>query len=427
MTPSKRFALSVTCAAVLSGSGVAPAQAQSGVPAAIPFQGFLSDAEGHPIDQPDPGVASETGTTELYAELQSVPVSAGRFVAFLGGQAALPLELFRDNPQIWVQIEIDGDDELPRFQIGAVPFAATAEYAHRTDWAGLTDVPNGLDDGDNVLERSTVENFARGVCFDTEAELTQALNDNYLRVGLTCRESQKVRGVDARGNLLCAEDADTNTLYTAAYGGGLALAANAFSIAAGGVVNANLAANSVDSSRIRNASVRTVDIANHAINTDKIAARAVTRAKIQGHAVNTVKLANGAVIAAKLDLDEGAATTSTPNLAVGTNWIFPTNAFSARTAACHVSVHARSPLQAGAAGWSLTVARQVGTGANATQEAAGPTLEAVETVGGTGMVARGSWRIQVHAGEVVTFGARVSGVPDHFVGPLDLSVTYLCI
>lgn len=436
MTSSKRFVLGVTCATVFCCSWATPTLAQSYVPAAIPIQGFLADSRGNPIDRPNLGVemrfrlfTSERGGSELYLDVQTVPVIAGRFVASLGDTTPLPLEIFRDNAQIWVQIEVNGDSELPRFRLGTVPFSAAAEHAHRMDWTGLTGVPAGLDDGDDFLTRPTVEDFARGVCFDTRVELTSALNGTYLREGstLTCGDSQKVRGVDRNtGNFLCAPDADTNTLYSAATGGGLTLVGNAFSLATAGVTRSKIAKNSVDSSKVVDGSVNTADLAEGAVTQAKIKDGSINTAKIDNEAVSTAKIANEAVTAPKLNLREGSATRSESQLGTGTHWLFAGTSFATRSAACHVSVYAQSPAQPIPTAWSITVARRLGTGPNTRQEAAGPSFQALKAAGGAGMVASGSWRIPVN-GEQTTFGARIDGIPAGFVGPLDLSVTYLCI
>ena len=106
-------------------------------------------------------------------------------------------------------------------------------------WTDLTGVPAGLADGDNdttyaagdglvldggtfVVDRSTVEGWATGVCFDAEAELHAVLADDYLPAGWSPDWSD-LTGVP--GDLA---DGDDDTTYTA--GDGLTLRDGAFSV-----------------------------------------------------------------------------------------------------------------------------------------------------------------------------------------------------
>lgn len=103
-------------------------------PAAVPFQGFLTSDAGAPVDGATTILvalyAGDTGGSPLYTESQSVMVEGGFFSMHVGDVEALDLALFRDNPDLFVGVSINGGSEMsPRIGLGTVPFAAYAEYA----------------------------------------------------------------------------------------------------------------------------------------------------------------------------------------------------------------------------------------------------------------------------------------------------------
>ncbi|MEQ8459439.1 MAG: hypothetical protein RLO52_30990 [Sandaracinaceae bacterium] len=110
------------------------AMAQGVAPAVLPMQGFLTDGDGAPIDG-DTSIEvnlydGDVSPTVLFTETQTVMVDQGHFTAYVGdGGGALDLALFRDNADVWVGIAIEGGTELPRFQLGSVPYAGFAQYS----------------------------------------------------------------------------------------------------------------------------------------------------------------------------------------------------------------------------------------------------------------------------------------------------------
>jgi len=68
----------------------------------------------------------------------------------------------------------------------------------------------------------------------------------------------------------------------------------------GGVANADLAANAVNSAKIANGQVANADLAANAVNSGKIANGQVANADLAANAVNSGKIANGSVAAADL-------------------------------------------------------------------------------------------------------------------------------
>jgi hypothetical protein len=135
--------------------------------------------------------ATPSSTTALHTETHAnVPVSAGDFLVYLGENAALPLSLFRDNAELWLEVVIDGSEIIqPRFRLATAPYAGLAQYCgdsrtlagnqasafalaghdhdaqyaalnhnhdalyaalgHTHAFSSLTGIPAGLSDGDN--------------------------------------------------------------------------------------------------------------------------------------------------------------------------------------------------------------------------------------------------------------------------------------
>lgn len=107
-------------------------------------------------------------------------------------------------------------------------------------WNDVQNRPAGLDDGDDnttytagtglklasgafSADPAYIDSRATAVCFDTEAELTALLNDNYLPAAYVPPWA-KITGVPAG----FADGVDNDTLYTA--GAGIKLTAGAFSV-----------------------------------------------------------------------------------------------------------------------------------------------------------------------------------------------------
>lgn len=218
------------------------ATAVAEAPPIIPFQGFLTDAEGTPRDG-DVVVeitlydAAVDGNV-LYTESQVIEADAGYFTAELGLGDALDLAIFRDNGEVWAEVVVDDEALDPRIQLGTVPYAAWAEWAAdaatldgrtadelaATDWGDVTGIPAELTDGDDV-----------GPTYDAGAGLT--LTDGtfavdgtavQLRLSDSCAGGEFLQGVAADGTVSCGTPADSDTTYTA--GGGLTLSGNAFSV-----------------------------------------------------------------------------------------------------------------------------------------------------------------------------------------------------
>jgi hypothetical protein len=183
-------------------AGGASAQA---VPPLLPVQGYLSDSGGNALDGTYTIVfrlydAASAGT-QRFTETVDVDVEGGFFTVYLGDQTVggVPASLFNTYPNLFLALKVGADPEsAPRIQIATAGFAAKAQFCGEAGtiggvalanlrqlgdnvaWSDLSGIPAGFADGtDNVLSQATVEGYAAGVCYNTEAELTAVLNDNY--------------------------------------------------------------------------------------------------------------------------------------------------------------------------------------------------------------------------------------------------------
>ena len=106
---------------------VKPTHAQS-IPTIISHQGRLLNASSQPVTSNVSVVFAIydaiTAGNQVWTETQSItPDSLGFYDTFLGGTTALPSTL--PNPS-YLQITVQGETLIPRFQFGSVPFAQKA-------------------------------------------------------------------------------------------------------------------------------------------------------------------------------------------------------------------------------------------------------------------------------------------------------------
>ena len=184
------------------------------VPALLPVQGSLADGSGTRLDG-EVNVtfrlyADELDDSPLYEETQAIMVDDGRFTGYVGDVTELDLSLLRDNPGMWIGIAIEDDDELPRFALATVPYAAMAEYCEDANSLG------GRPASDYALA----------------SELADAVDPKEVQVRILgrCASGQFVIGINEDGTPLCADETGigTGTSYTA--GSGLTLVGTEFAI-----------------------------------------------------------------------------------------------------------------------------------------------------------------------------------------------------
>jgi hypothetical protein len=141
----KGISIFVTTVALCAVIGWAPAALQAQVPALIPIQGTLVDADGQVVD----GTRNLTfhifdndsaeGDALFSENHLDATVDNGYFTVFLGGGDGdgLDLNLFRENPDLWLQVIVDSSEVFsPLFRLGTVPFASYSENCGNADTLG---------------------------------------------------------------------------------------------------------------------------------------------------------------------------------------------------------------------------------------------------------------------------------------------------
>lgn len=196
-------------------------------PAMVPVQGYLEGPGGAPLNGSQVATFRITGRdgsatpTLVHEATLTVAFTNGAFTALLGGGGDLNVGTAFAKEDLWVTVEVDGvlSTETPIAWTPRAGFAARAltadlalnanqldgldsldfRRAGNVPWSELSGVPSGLADGVDadttytngaglslsngqfsVIE-SWVESNAQDVCYDTQAELTGALNSVYLR------------------------------------------------------------------------------------------------------------------------------------------------------------------------------------------------------------------------------------------------------
>ena len=344
---------------------VAGSHAQ-GVPGVINYQGAVVDSSGTPVsgtinlafgfyDGPDAGATAlpvdATAWSETY---EGVEVSSGRFSVQLGSQAPLPVALFDDRAQLWLDVTVDGET-LPRVRMASVPFAQEAQSV--VSGAAVRSVNGATDEvvirqGENVtITREDNELTVSAVGPDgglssvavevpltgegtsetpiqlSDGAITNAkLADNAVMADNIQNETitnAKLAGNAAvlslngtRGDITIqgGEGAEVNsvgntiTVSVSVPEGGLTSVStngtltgdgtegSALGIAEGSVDTPQLAENAVTSAQIADGTVTGEDISNESIGTADLAGGAVQTAELADGAVTGVKLTDGALV-----------------------------------------------------------------------------------------------------------------------------------
>ncbi|RZO48504.1 MAG: hypothetical protein EVA89_37125 [Sandaracinaceae bacterium] len=293
------------------------AMAQGVAPAVLPMQGFLTDGDGAPIDG-DTSIEvnlydGDVSPTVLFTETQTVMVDQGHFTAYVGdGGGALDLALFRDNADVWVGIAIEGGTELPRFQLGSVPYAGFAQYStNAQNLAGMpaTDFQARVTGtcapgqaitaiaGDGTVTCSPtgdITGVAAGVGLmggGAMGDVTLNVNPAAVqtRVTGTCGAGEAIVGVNVNGTVTCASVGDILgvTAGTGLTGGG-ASGTVTLGIAASGVTAAEIAPDAVGSSEIAANAVGTSELAPDSVATGAIIDRTIVEADLNLDSATTV-------------------------------------------------------------------------------------------------------------------------------------------
>lgn len=275
---------------LLLGLGLLASVASAAVPALLSYQGRVSDAAGVLIGATNPVNRSVTfkfytaasGGTLLYAESQTVTISAGEFSVLLGngsGVSGLPGRAAPASPivslvsvlsgDIYLGITVDdgtsaADPEItPRQQI------VSAAYAYRAQVA------------------ETVVNGALNTAMVADSAITTAKI-----AGASITNAKIANDAVNTANILSGS-VTTAKLADAAVTG-VKIAANAITsdkIADGSIANADLADNIVNSAKITDNSIQSIDIMDGQVTTADLANAGVTNEKIANGAIDYNKLA----------------------------------------------------------------------------------------------------------------------------------------
>jgi hypothetical protein len=121
-------------------------------------------------------------------------VEEGVFTIYLGSENQLPLDVFRDNGTLYLGIQVESDDEMPRIRLGSIPYSAYAEYTRAQTLADLSCAAQQLAKWDG----------ASWVCAEDNDE------DGDLLAGLNCAEGQVAKRISDQWS--CANDLDQDLL-----------------------------------------------------------------------------------------------------------------------------------------------------------------------------------------------------------------------
>lgn len=203
------------CISVLCVAFSSPA-ASAAAPGLLPLHGHLGDAAGVSLDGPvDVAFALYTGSeggAALWSSPRVVDVADGAFVAYLGDEEALDLDLFRVHEELWLGVAVGDEPEMDRIQLGSAAWAGFAQACGDAATLG------GISSAD----------FVQGPLPDPNDELdvsalTALLDGVYLAMGWAPTWGD-LDGMPAG----FADGVDDDTTYEA--GGGLTLDAGTFAL-----------------------------------------------------------------------------------------------------------------------------------------------------------------------------------------------------
>ncbi len=249
-------------------------------PSLMSYQGRVSDASGTLIGATNPVnrtvtfkfYSTSTGGTPLYAEAQTVTISAGEFSVLLGNGT--------------------GVDGLPGPSAPALgPYINLPSIMTDTVYLGIT-----VDDGTGtpnpeIAPRQQIVSAA----FAFRAQVAETVLDGAVSTPMLADSSITTAKIGG-GAITTAKLAD-NSVTTAQIVDGTIITAD---LANNAVTTAKIADNSINSAKIADGTIITADLANNAVTTAKIADNSVNSAKIADGTIVTADLANNAVTNPKI-------------------------------------------------------------------------------------------------------------------------------
>jgi hypothetical protein len=295
----------------------------SNVPALISYSGKVVDASGnaitgqrlmtfrvwnHPTDSAD--------SNRLWAEQQTVVLSAGEFSVLIGAGSAVAgqtntgvfADVFNGSTRYLGVTVDDGtsavDPEIsPRQQVVTTAFAFRARIAETVASGAVTSA---------MLGAAAVNDTALATAAVTAAKLAD-LSVQTAKIADGSVTTAKIADGAVTSAKLANGQIGAGVLTDGSIGSSKLADSSVTSakIADGSVALVDLAANSVDATKLTDGAVTLAKHADNSVNTAKIVDAAVSTAKLADLAVITSKLADGAVTAAKL----GVASVTSQKLA----------------------------------------------------------------------------------------------------------------
>ncbi len=219
----KRLIMLTTFCILAASTRLADAQ----VPALLPVQGQLTDADDAPLSG-DVEVRFGlydvvTGGAPFFSTTRTLTLADGTFAVNLGSEDTLDFAAFPESGEVYVGLTVGGEDELsPRVRVGTVPYAARAAqcgeamtlqgaaaddfatFDHAHDYAELTGVP--------ATFPPSAHGHAWSELTDVPAELADGDDDTLGQ--LACADGQKPAFTG--GGWVCADDVDPITAIATA-------------------------------------------------------------------------------------------------------------------------------------------------------------------------------------------------------------------
>ena len=261
--------------ALLLALAVAPT-ASANVPSLLSYQGRVSDASGTLIGNSNPVnrtvtfkfYSASTGGTPLYAESQTVTISAGEFSVLLGNGTGITGLAGPAAP-------------------ANTPYTTLPAVLTSTTYLGIT-----VDDGTSAVDAEiTPRQQIVSAAFAFRARSAETVVDGALTTAMLANSSvtlDKLAG-NSVNNTKIADAAITTSKITD-----------------GNITTGKLADTSVTTGKLADASITTAKIANGSVITEDLADSSVTNAKIADNSIISVDIADGTIATA--DLGDGIIT-----------------------------------------------------------------------------------------------------------------------
>ena len=184
-----------------------PAIAQA-VPLQLAHHGQLLDADGDPVTGTQNITFrlwdADTGGNEVWSEVISVSVVSGHYSALLN-LGEVGRDTLRDEPSLWLELEIGGSPLLPRQPVAAAPYALVADTAENV-LGGTVDAASIAVNGTAVINGDGSWAGGAGSIDWSALDGVPADADTLAGLGLSCADQSVAKWDDGGGQWVCATD-----------------------------------------------------------------------------------------------------------------------------------------------------------------------------------------------------------------------------